>query len=233
MAPAGIVSVTVLRHPTISISWCCAIIATIIFILVFPPLTICPPPLHNPLLFHLYFWRTRSILLPEQGFIYVGGVGTFWQLTSMFCHSLGSDLICKYIPFWRFLDTLFFNLFFLHTHILFLLHYVPNRSRSCKFFPSNLSLSSVLYLYFSCSTLSDFFCHSDIAFLFPPASHGPSGTSLHILILHCTGGRLALFKHCRLYFLGSPFWCYIGPFLTHFLIFVFINVANPPFCIFL
>ena len=134
MAPAGIVSVTVLRHPTISISWCCAIIATIIFILVFPPLTICPPPLHNPFLFHLYFWRTRSILLPEQGFIYVGGVGTFWQLTSMFCHSLGSDLICKYIPFWRFLDTLFLNIFFLHTHILFLLHYVPNRSRSCKFF---------------------------------------------------------------------------------------------------
>ena len=57
--------------------------------------------------FLLYFWRTRTNLLPEQGYIYAVGVSTFKRLTSMFFRSLVSVLIWGCTTFWRLLVILF------------------------------------------------------------------------------------------------------------------------------
>ena len=46
------------------------------------------------------FWSTRSIILPDQGSIYVGGFSTFWRLNAMFFRSLGSELICSCTICW-------------------------------------------------------------------------------------------------------------------------------------
>ena len=56
----------------------------------------------------IYFWRTRAILILDQGSIYAGGVCNFWLLNIMYFSSLGSVLICGWNVFGVCLSSFFF-----------------------------------------------------------------------------------------------------------------------------
>ena len=123
----------------------------------------------------------------------------------LFC-SIVTVLIYGCTPFWNFLAVLF--IYWLFFRFPFLLPYFPNRSGMCIsfsiFFLSNLYMSSALSFFFFLRYHRSFIPFCDFL-LFPPASRGPRGPSLHNLIFTSTGGSSAFFKCCWIFFMRSCF----------------------------
>ena len=148
----------------------------------------------------IYFWHTRTILLLDQVSIYAGGFRTFWLLTAISYRSLGSTLICRCITFWNFIATLLIDMFLFQIRIFIVITVFSKQEWYVYIFLffllSNLCVYSSSYLCFYITTIYALLCNLAISFLFLTISRGPSGMSIHLLILPYTEDRSTFFQLC-------------------------------------